>query len=107
MGLSDCLSLCRLFPRGVPSFVIVMPTYDLRATEAPQDLVAVLSLAEGRYAVQNVDRTASCWLRESVDAPVAGQRWVSALHRAIPGWRLWRVSLCGRGASIRPGVRLW
>ena len=49
-----------------------MPTYNLRVTSA-QDLVALLSLSQGsQYVLQNVDRTASLWVRESVDPPAAG-----------------------------------
>ena len=48
-----------------------MPTYDRRVTDQPQDLVAELSLSEGQYSIQNVDRTAAIWLRESVDPPAA------------------------------------
>ena len=50
-----------------------MPTYELRATSAPQDLVAALGLSQGQYMIQNVDRSAALWLRESVNAPASGE----------------------------------
>ena len=58
-----------------------MPTYDVRALEVPQDLVASLSLTEGTYTLQNIDRTAVLWLRESVDAPASGELGI----RLMPG----------------------
>ena len=50
-----------------------MPTYDFRAMPEPQDLVAELSLSQGQYSLQNVDRTSALWWRESVDAPASGE----------------------------------
>ena len=82
-----------------------MPTYDFRATSAPQDLVAELNLSQGRYAVQNVDRTASVLMRESVNAPVAGELGI----RLAPGdaWTLivaaepvWAWSVDAGGCSV-------
>ena len=63
-----------------------MPTYDFRATASPKDLVAELNLSQGQYAVQNVDRTASVLMRESVSAPSAGELGI----RLAPGdaWTL-------------------
>ena len=59
-----------------------MPTYDFRALAAPQDLVALLSLSQGgQYVLQNVDRTAAVWLRESVNAPASGELGI----RLAPG----------------------
>ena len=87
-----------------------MPTYDIRALAVPQDFVAVLSLAEGRYAVQNVDRTASCWLRESVDAPASGElgirlapgdSWV-AVVASEPMW-LWSFDEAGCSVVVNGG----
>ena len=82
-----------------------MPTYDFRAATTPQDLVAQLSLAQGQYSVQNVDRTASLWVRESVNAPVAGELGI----RLAPGdaWTLivasepvWAWSVDAGGCSV-------
>lgn len=50
-----------------------MPTYDFRATSAPQDLVAAMGLSPGQYMLQNVDRSSDLWLRESLNAPAAGE----------------------------------
>ena len=82
-----------------------MPTYDLRAVVAPQNLVAVLSLDEATYSVQNVDRTASLWLREGVDPPASGELGI----RLAPGdaWvmivkseGMWAWSFDSAGCSL-------
>ena len=67
-----------------------MPTYDLRALAAPIDLVATLNLLSGQYSVQNIDRSASVWLRESADLPATGELGI----RLAPG-DIWSFAVDG------------
>ena len=49
-----------------------MATLDFRLTEVPQDLAAALGFSEGSTVVlQNVDRTATAFFRESDTAPAS------------------------------------
>ena len=48
------LSLCRLIRAWLSKSrkEAIVPTYDRRVTDQPQDLVAELSLSEGQYSIQ-------------------------------------------------------
>ena len=52
-----------------------MASRDFDATAVPQDVVAALSLTAGtRYQGQNASTTATLFIRETVVAPVTGDR---------------------------------
>ena len=82
-----------------------MPTYDFRAAATPQDLAAALGLAPGQYSVQNIDNTAAVWLRESVDAPAAGELGLrlgpgDTLTMAVDGTPQWVWSFDPEGCQL-------
>ena len=52
-----------------------MAAMDFDATEVPQDIVAVLSLASGtKYKAQNLGPTASLFVREQTAMPATSER---------------------------------
>ncbi len=83
-----------------------MAAQDFDATTAPVNIVAALSLASGRYTIQNVSTVASLFVRSASTAPAAtarGFRLESGGHGMISGDEatyVWTDDLAGCPAIV-------